>query len=390
MVDLDHLSRASEVDEDDLIDLPDDAVAAALVREAPDSPGRYSFAHALVQHTLYQEVGATRRARAHRQVAEALEEICEATSRPRDAELAHHWFNAVRPVDARKAVMYSQRAGHSALESLAPSDAAKYFSQALELLEHVPDADDGLWVDLEIGLGIAYRQSGDRQFRETLLEAARRAQESGDPERLIKAALENNRGFYSALGVVDDDKVAALEVALRAAGPDDNTSRAVLLATLCSELSYGPLERRLELADEARAMAERLNNPQTIIDMLNLIQLPLYVPETIAQRSADSSRALTLAKSLDDPIRLFWALHFDCHNQLQQGEVEEARRQFTMMRSIAEELGQPMLAWVSSFHDATEALASGDPDRAEELRRGPSHWAPRALNPTPSLSTGPS
>ena len=37
---------------------------------------RFSFAHALTQHTLYEDLGATRRARVHRKIAEALEELC--------------------------------------------------------------------------------------------------------------------------------------------------------------------------------------------------------------------------------------------------------------------------------------------------------------------------
>jgi hypothetical protein len=39
------------------------------VRELAGAPGRYSFAHALIQHALYEDLGPTRRARAHRHVA---------------------------------------------------------------------------------------------------------------------------------------------------------------------------------------------------------------------------------------------------------------------------------------------------------------------------------
>ena len=61
--DFDLLVSVTSMDEDELIDLLDQAHSAALVNELPDSPGRYSFSHALVQHTLYEDMGATRRTR---------------------------------------------------------------------------------------------------------------------------------------------------------------------------------------------------------------------------------------------------------------------------------------------------------------------------------------
>ena len=58
--------------------------------------------------------------------------------------------------------------------------------------------------------------------------------------------------------------------------------RALLLATLCSELALGTtLERRQDLADAARAMARRLGEPDTIIRTLNLVCDPLQVPSTL-------------------------------------------------------------------------------------------------------------
>ena len=60
---------------------------------------------------------------------------------------------------------------------------------------------------MAVGLGTAQRQTGDPAFRDTLLDAARRAAELGDTERLVAAALANNRGMFSASGVIDGAKV---------------------------------------------------------------------------------------------------------------------------------------------------------------------------------------
>ena len=59
--DLDLLARATETSEDDLLDILDAAASVALVREVADT-GRYSFAHALIQHALYEDLGHNRRA----------------------------------------------------------------------------------------------------------------------------------------------------------------------------------------------------------------------------------------------------------------------------------------------------------------------------------------
>ena len=126
---------------------------------------------------------------------------------------------------------------------------------------------------------------GTRPFGTTLLDAARRAADLGDTERLVAAALANNRGFYSAVGAIDADKVEILEMALDRLAESD-PDRALVLATLCSELAHGsPLERRQALADEAIAIAESSGDDATIVRVLNHLHVPLQVPallETVA------------------------------------------------------------------------------------------------------------
>jgi predicted ATPase len=194
---LDLLAETTKVDEDELIDLLDEAQRAAVVHELSDSPGRYAFSHALVQHTLYEDLGGTRRTRLHKAVGEAIERLYGENSEDLVGELARHFLLATRPTDSDKAIAYATRAGDAALEALAPDDAVRYFSQALELAAHTSSVHPLIRIDLLLGLGTAQRQAGIDSFRETLLEAARGAQGLGDTDRLVAAALANSRGFFS-------------------------------------------------------------------------------------------------------------------------------------------------------------------------------------------------
>ncbi len=366
--DFELLDAVTAVSQEELLDLLDAASGAALVREVPDIPGRYSFSHALTQHTLYQGLPRVRRTRAHRQVAEAIEATVGHTPGTRVGELAHHWLSASQPANATKAIGYARQAGEAALAALAPDDAVRYFSQALDLAAIAPEHDPLVDCDLRLALGEAQRLAGLPGTRETFLDAAHRAQELDATDRLVAAALGNSRGFFSSIGVIDADKVAVLESALDALGDHDTRERALLLATLCSELALGTtLDRRQELADAARAMARRLGDPDTIIRTLNLVCDPLQVPSTLNERMVDAKEALEISEQLGDPDLLFWTGAYSRLAAVQAGDFEMARRCLATMRAVIRGLRQPTMMWVTLFNDAADALLSGDPDRAEQL-----------------------
>ncbi len=366
--DFDLLDAVIEVGQDELLDVLDAAMAAALVREVPDVPGRWSFSHALIQHTLYQDQGATRRARAHRRVAEALEILCGNRPGERVGELAHHWSNATQPVDAAKAISYARQAAEAALEVLAPDEAVRYFTQALGFVGQQPQADHLLVVDLLIGLGTAQALVGLSAFRETLLDAAHQARELGATDRLVAAALANNRGFVSAIGVIDTQRVEVLEAALAAVSEVDSPERAHLLAMLCAELTYGSaLERRRSLADEARAMARRLGDPTTLISVLTLVRTSLWVPWLHAELTRDSAEAYSLAETLGDPFLSTQGASGRQIQAVRSGDFELAQESLDAWQEANEQALVPAASFGLRLAKVSAALMAGDPDRAEQL-----------------------
>ena len=70
-----------------------------------------------------------------------------------------------------------------------------------------------------------------------------------------------------------------IEAALDALPDGDSPERALLLATLCSELNFhSPLERRLALADEAKAITRRLEDRATFVDVVTQVRRGAHRP----------------------------------------------------------------------------------------------------------------
>ncbi len=383
--DLDLLAGATGTNEDDLLDSLEAAAAVSLVREPTDASGRYSFTHALIQHALFEDLGPSRRARAHRQLAEALELICGDDPGARIGDLARHWLSALQPIDVGKAVTYARQAGDAALAALAPADALRYYEQALDLYSRMADADPRLTIDLAIGIGTAQRQTGDPAFRETLLGAARQAADLDDTDRLVTAALANNRGWYSAAGSVDEERVELLERALDQVSTSD-PRRALLLATLCSELNFGsPLERRQALADEALTVARATGDDATTLRVLNSIHFPLLVPSGLAEAMARTADGLARAEALGDDTLVFFAAHWRAETAHLAGEIREMDRCIEIMGSISNRVDQPMLAWSHSFLGAVRALIAGDTDRAEQMATTALQYGTESAQPDAGL-----
>jgi len=365
--DLDLLVEATGVDEDQVIDLLDEAHHAALVSEIPGIAGRYSFSHALIQHTLYEDLGATKRTRSHRAVGEAIERAYGEDSQEKVGELARHFLLATRPSDADKAVSYAQRAGDAALAALAPDEAVRYFSQGLDLVNQMRNVDVGLRIDLLIGLGISQQQVGAAEFRETLLEAAKSAQLVGDTERLVNAALANSRGWFSSLGVVDSERVKILEAALAALPEEDSPSRARILSRLCNELTFGHYERRVGLGREAKEVALRVGDDPTLCAVFIDLGNPLRFPAMLDESASNLREAVHIAGRLDDKFLQYMTFSQAHIDWVRAGDFEAAAQRLTELTELTERLRLPDGMWAAAFQEAADALLHGDPVRAEEM-----------------------
>jgi hypothetical protein len=363
------LVQMSDLDPDELAATLERAVRARVVEEPARTAGHYSFTHALIRQTIYGELTATRRALLHRRAACALETIHAADLDAHLAELAHHFAQAGSAGDLGKAIDYCTRAGDRAIAQLAYEQAASHYRQAVSLIDaQRPAETPARRCDLVIAQGEAERQAGDPAYRATLFDAGRLARELGDPPRLARAALANNRGFFSSVAGVDGERVAALEDALRAHGEHDSEVHASLLAQLAIERTpEADSALRARLSDEALAMARRIGDERTLARTLNLRYAALWGPRTLAERLANTREASRIAAALDDPLLTFQAARFGAHAAMEAGDLALADRHLARARDIAGELGQPIIQWYYAVTRAKRSLISGVPAEAQRL-----------------------
>ena len=222
-----------------LLDLLDEALAARLITGIPQSLGHYSFAHALIRETLYEELSVRARVHLHQQVGDAIEHLCWPHLEPYLTELAAHFLAAAQGgVAVEKAITYALQAAEHANALLAYEEAANHYTRALQLLEFHPSPEVHQ-CDVLLALGNAQRKAGMiAATRETFERVAGFARRLGKPEHLARAAL----GFAIGLtgisvqgGVADPLLIGLLQEALTSLPQEDSALRARVLGRLAME-----------------------------------------------------------------------------------------------------------------------------------------------------------
>lgn len=366
--DLELLSVVTGRREDDLLAALESAVAGSLLRESPQTLGRFVFAHALINHTLCEDLSRTRRARLHRRIAQAIEDTAGHNIDERLGELAHHWAAAGQAASSAKAISYARRAGERALAQLAPDDALRWFDQALQQLATVGDDSTAERCDLMILMGEAQRQTGEPIYRETLLAAGELAARLGDGERMAKAAIANTRGWPSNVVDVDAERVAALQSAIEAL-PAESPHRPLLLAQLAAEAcaAWDFTTRVRPLIDEAQDLARQNCDKYTLARVLTLVSAAQVVrPDLTAERLGLTGELQALADGIDDPHLGCMAAAMRFFATVEIADGDQARQCAHRVWQLSERTGQPWMRWLALFLATATAALGGQIELAEQ------------------------
>lgn len=364
--DLALVAAITEGDEDDLLDHFEAAVAAGVLAEVTDGDERFRFVHSLARTTLVAGLSAGRARRTHRRIAVALEESIGANPGDRVGELATHWMAAAAPIEEEKAIHFAQLAGRHALAALAPDEAIRWFTTAIDHLDLSEESDDRLRAELLVELGTAQQHVGEAAFRETLLEAGLLAETVGATQLIVGAALANNRGLYSKLGHTDEERVAALEAALAAVGDADTSERALILATLYSELEwksdYDDQQARLS---EAIRIARAVGDRWVLGAVLNRACVSSPAPHNLAERIVLSAEGVSIAEELGDRALEFWAHCGAFMVGLNGADRATADAALSRARTLADEIGRPSFRWMAQSMGTPLLNAVAHPDDVE-------------------------
>ena len=377
------LEPLCDAGQDELVDALERAVDAQLIQEPAAGDDRYAFSHALIRDVLYGRLTAARRTLLHRRVAATLEQAAAADVDAHLAELAHHLGEAGGAADLDRAIGYAVRAGDHALAVIAYEQAATHYRHAIEMLDRRDAQGAAIQrCDVTIAQGEAERKAGNPAHRETLLGAAALAGQIGDGERLARAALANNRGFNSSSQGVDGDRVAVLQSALATLDDGDSAIRARLLAQLAVELiGDTDWQRRAQLADAALEMARRVGDASTLARVLTQVSVAQVKPGTLTTRIAQLQEARELADVTGDRLLAAQASYFGFNAALDCGDLARARALLEHLELLAEQLGQPLIAWYVAIAYPRLHMIVGSPKDGERLALGAYELGQRAGQP---------
>jgi DNA-binding SARP family transcriptional activator len=359
----DLLEGVADVPADALLDVLDAAVRGGLIAEVPSTPGRYSFAHALLRSTLEGEVSATRRALLHRRIGEAIEQRHRRRLDPWLDDLARH-FAAAGPHEVDRAVDYAVRAAGQATARLAYDEAVRLLSRAAALRREEDPVDQVEVARLESALATAEAAAGRFETaRASFARAAGAARAADAGPTFARAALGHSGGTWEQYGRDDPASISLLDEALRLLPAGDSPLRCQVLARRASLLYFSRTaswDDVVGTADEAVAIARRIGDDDALVAALAAAQYARWRPGRADDRMAVADELVerTSARgrlAAEAEARLWRAAAL-----LERCRREEAEADIARFEQLAEQVPDQQLLILRDALRSMRAVLDGD------------------------------
>jgi tetratricopeptide (TPR) repeat protein len=335
-----------------------DAITADVVLD--EGEGRYAFAHALVEDTLYESLTEARRARLHRAAAEAFESLAPAD--PPLAVIADHYGRALPSGNRLVAVDYARRAGAEAAARGACEQAVQHYERALDAatIDDASVLQPEQMTELLCDLGDAYDMAGlGERAQQTYAEAVELSRPNNDPVGLAHALLGLVGGADEPVGFnlagADRTAIDMLDEVREDLPPDATTLRALVSARVAgARYDTGDVERAQELSTEALALARASGDAHAIAVALAIRHTALSCPEALTARLEldDELRALDRPHSVQAEV---WRVG----DLLECGRLADADAAMASLSAGAFARTQPRARWYDALYRALRAQIDG-------------------------------
>jgi class 3 adenylate cyclase len=373
------LWRVAELSPEELMAAAQESIAERLVTEVGQM--RFSFAHALVRDTLYEEVSSAQRSALHERIGLALEEMCGEDPDSRIGELAHHFLSAAPRGDITKAISYADRAGAQAMSQLAYEEAAELYGRALEVLDLSEEPDEALRTRLLLCLGGA--QTGASRFADAsdaFHGAAESARETGSTDSLVGAAI--GLSVLSEAGKANQKLIKLCDEALAALGDAPSAQRSGLLTAKSQEMYWVDAQgESAALAAEAVEVAREVGDARALAAALQRLYFIPIGPKDGEKRLAIIDEMQELAEQCGDREMVVRCHAYRLREYLELGDVAGVDRELGEYARLAQDLRMPQHIWHISALRGTRTMIDGDLEEAERLAEESRRLGERAEQP---------
>jgi predicted ATPase/DNA-binding SARP family transcriptional activator len=375
----DLLAAASGLSERELERGLEHLLAAELVRRRGRAlPVRYAFRHALLQEGVGQSLADDARRALHLRIARALERTVRDLARHEPETVARHFEAAAEP---GRAVSYRLEAGRLAIARSANVEAADQLTRAIGDLEAFPDGQSraDLELDVRILLGnslISLRGYASPEVAECYARARELCVRTGDDARLLPvlyglwvnafARAEHERDLelgLELLELAERRDAGVLIVAERAVGWP-----LVCMGRFAEAREH--LDRIPGLHEPAEDRPLRfLYGQDPAVAGLATGAWALWGCGADAEAEARTEEAIALARELDHPITLTYALGAGGLLAALRDDVAGARRRAGEALEVTEAFRFPVWRAWSLYVLGWAELADGRAERAAETVR---------------------
>jgi predicted ATPase/DNA-binding CsgD family transcriptional regulator len=357
------LRALTSLDEDDLLDAIDEAMAARLIVPVGDEVERYDFLHALVRRTLYDGWSPSRRIRLHRSLATSLEQIYPDAPHRYAAALAAHYHISASVPGAEAGVPHALTAARNAQRRFAPEQAASCCRIAHDLAVSLPAAERAeISAELALAEGNAlWLDTALASTTETLLlleEAGASGQEKAS--FLARAVTTLHDG-----GQAPELWMPLLYQALALVPPEDEITwaRLTMLIERFEPVTVGIINGSRWLGSDPRATAIARASGDEELFARSLQPWDLWDREWTEQLS-------NLIATWRTPTAIIRALTVCGADWLyHHGEFRRARAHFENLQAISERQGSVPGQAEAAVRLGIIAAAFGDPVMAREYER---------------------